>query len=197
MRSLQECQAEVFRRGERKIKQRRRRRAGLILACVPLAVCLLLLPKNSKAEKGLQDEQLAGNGISVVQVQIGDRVLTNQEDIRQFMTLMEGYSVQQSIADSGIGAIEPEAAPEAAPPPTENLDINEDAGYGVSDRDNFTDRNMTHGTDIGYTITLIMSDGTEIAYFLLENTLTDQQTGQVTVLSEQQAEALRRFIEEQ
>lgn len=191
MRSLQECQAEVFRRGERKIKQRRRRRAGLILACVPLAVCLLLLPKNSKAEKGLQDEQLAGNGISVVQVQIGDRVLTNQEDIRQFMTLMEGYSVQQSIADSGIGAIEPEAAPEDCEPPTENLDINKDA-----DAYHAADRYMAHETNKGHTITLMLSDGTQTTYFLSENRLTDLKTGQVTVLSDGQAQRLRDLIKE-
>ena len=199
MRSLQECQAEVFRRSQRKIKQRRQRIIGILLCCIPLAVCLMLLPRGNSKEERLLAELSASPSPTVVQIEISGTngsFTLRQHDISQLLGLMEGYSVQQSIADGGIGAIEPEAAPEAAPPPTENLDINEDAGYGVSDRDDFTDRNMTHGTDIGYTITLVMSDGTEIAYYLLENTLTDQQTGQVTVLSEQQAEALRRFIEE-
>lgn len=191
MRSLQECQAEVFRRGERKIKQRRRRRAGILLACVPLVVCLFLLPKGDKAEEGLKDQKL-----SVVQVQIGDLIFRDPAEIRQFMGLMEGCSVQQSIADSGLGNVEPEAAPETLPeaaPPTESPDIDEDAVF----EGNFADRHMAHETDKGHTITLMMSDGTKIAYFLLENMLTDLQTGRVTVLSTQQAQALRRFIEEQ
>ncbi len=43
MRDLMECQAEVFRRSEERIKAKKQRRKQLLMACVPLAVCVTLL----------------------------------------------------------------------------------------------------------------------------------------------------------
>lgn len=39
MRSLQECQAEVFRRSEKRIRTRRRA-IRAVMVCVPLVLCL-------------------------------------------------------------------------------------------------------------------------------------------------------------
>ena len=52
MRDLQACQAEVFRRSEARIKARKQRRKHILLACIPLALCLaLLLPGTMPASK--------------------------------------------------------------------------------------------------------------------------------------------------
>ena len=40
MRNLQECQAEVFRRSEQRIKERKKRRKHLLMLCIPLVLCL-------------------------------------------------------------------------------------------------------------------------------------------------------------
>ena len=40
MRTLQECQAEVFRRSEKRIKERKKRRKHLLMLCIPLVLCL-------------------------------------------------------------------------------------------------------------------------------------------------------------
>ena len=40
MRDLQECQAEVFRRSEQRIKARKHRRNCIVALCVPLVLCL-------------------------------------------------------------------------------------------------------------------------------------------------------------
>ena len=40
MRSLDACKAEIFRRSEEKIKQRRKTRNRVLAACVPLCLCL-------------------------------------------------------------------------------------------------------------------------------------------------------------
>lgn len=42
MRDLNECQAEVFRRSEQRIKERKQRRKHILLACVPLVLCMTL-----------------------------------------------------------------------------------------------------------------------------------------------------------
>ncbi len=40
MRSLDECKAEIFRRSERKIKQRKKTRSRILAACIPLCLCI-------------------------------------------------------------------------------------------------------------------------------------------------------------
>ena len=42
MRDLNECQAEVFRRSEKRIKQRRQHRKHILLSCIPLVLCITL-----------------------------------------------------------------------------------------------------------------------------------------------------------
>lgn len=42
MRELHECQAEVFRRSEKRIKKRKQRRKHILLACIPLVLCIAL-----------------------------------------------------------------------------------------------------------------------------------------------------------
>lgn len=56
MRDLKECQAEVFRRSEVRIKERTRRRKSILAACVPLVICLVIagatmLPDRPTADK--------------------------------------------------------------------------------------------------------------------------------------------------
>ena len=41
MRNLEECRAEIFRLGEEKIKQRRKKRLRIVAACVPLCLCVV------------------------------------------------------------------------------------------------------------------------------------------------------------
>ena len=56
MRNLDECQAEVFRRSEKRIRERKKRRNRILSVCVPLVLCaagVALLPElgtNSPAE---------------------------------------------------------------------------------------------------------------------------------------------------
>ena len=42
MRELHECQAEVFRRSEKRIKARKQHRKHILLACIPLVLCITL-----------------------------------------------------------------------------------------------------------------------------------------------------------
>lgn len=42
MRNLDECKAEIFRLGDKKIKQRKKRRMRTLSVCVPLCLCLVV-----------------------------------------------------------------------------------------------------------------------------------------------------------
>ena len=58
MRDLNECQAEVFRRSEQRIKARKQRRKHILLACVPLVLCITLLAAYSPRDtKTAADEE--------------------------------------------------------------------------------------------------------------------------------------------
>ena len=43
MRELNECKAEVFRRSEKRMKERKRRRKHILLTCIPMVLCIMML----------------------------------------------------------------------------------------------------------------------------------------------------------
>ena len=63
MRDLNECQVEVFRRSEQRIKERIKRRKHILLACVPLVLCIALLAAFSPWDtRTVAPEEPAVNG---------------------------------------------------------------------------------------------------------------------------------------
>lgn len=65
MRDLMECQAEVFRRSEKRIKAGKRRRKHMLAACIPLVLCLglVLLADGGRAgENGSALPESAADG---------------------------------------------------------------------------------------------------------------------------------------
>ena len=78
MRDLNECKAEVFRRSENRIKQRKRRRNRVLSLCIPLCLvvgALLLLPELAPNRKGtesnkVQDETSASIVCTYTRVEI-------------------------------------------------------------------------------------------------------------------------------
>ena len=194
MRTLQECQAEVFRRGQRKIKQRRKRiqrTAGILLVCVPLCLCLALLPwgsnkaemKESVQNSAVQENSLAGNGLSVSSVKVygdkGSYTLTDTGDILYLMSFIEQYPKYGITADSGTA--EPEAAPEQA----ETMAPDEDREFHRAEE-----------TLSSYTITLFMTDGSIRMYTVTDNKIASLQTDELAVLTDAQAAELLAFFAE-
>ena len=63
MREINECTAEVFRRSEKRIKERKRNRNRILMCCIPLLICITvfstaILPAMMPAKKG---ENLSDN----------------------------------------------------------------------------------------------------------------------------------------
>lgn len=194
MRSLQECQAEVFRRSERKIKQRRkriRRSAGILLACVPLCLCLALLPRGSNNAEmkesvqygAVQDNSLAESELSVSSIKIyadkGSYTLTDEGDILYLMGFIAQSPKYGFTADAGTA--EPEAAPEQA----ETMAPDEDRGLGRAEE-----------SPGSYTITLVMTDGSIRMYTVTENKIIGLQTDELAVLTDGQTAELLAFLAE-
>ena len=198
MRSLQECQAEVFRRSERKIKQRRkriRRSAGILLACVPLCLCLALLPRGSNNAEmkesvqygAVQENSLADSELSVSSIKIyadkGSYTLTDEGDILYLMSLIEQHPKYGFTADAGT--VEPEDAPETEPMQPETMAPDEDRGLGCAEE-----------SPGSYTITLVMTDGSIRMYTVTENKIIGLQTDELAVLTDGQIAELLAFLAE-
>ena len=189
MRSLQECQAEVFRRGERRIRQRKRRTIGILLACVPLCLCLALLPwgsgkketKDRVVYSSLQENSLGGSGLSVSSVKVygkkGSYTLTDTGDILYIMGFIEQYPKYSVMDDAGTD--EPEAAPEQ----TETMDV-DDAWYCYRYEE----------SPVFYTFTLFRTDGSIRMYTVTENKIVGLQTDELVILTDAQAAELLSFL---
>ncbi len=177
MRNLNECQAEVFRRSEIRIKARRQRRNRILMACIPLALCLAVsgavilrnYGDSKQAPESVQDPccgamgenenssmadfvEISGNGFS--------RYYTAAEDVQAIMTLLN-----QIISASGAGGEE---------------EIKENATYDYS----YTGSAASYG-EAGYRILIQRSDGTTAEYFLTGLLLVDQATQDSFYMSEE------------
>ena len=205
MRSLQECQTEVFRRGKEIIRRRRKRTVGILLVCVPLTAGLMLLPfDNTKEEKlpeiSLRQESAnsAAEEPALVQIEIsgndGVLYITDERVMTELMGLLAPKKLQYAMADSATGSLEPECATEE---PMEQQEIQGDgcdlSGDMAADEDNAAQR-YEEETE-SYTFTLLMEDGTEAVYVLKGGVVTDLETGEENELTDVQNEKILAFIE--
>ena len=161
-----------------------------MLVCVPLCLCLALLPWGSnKAEtkesvqySAVQENSPAGNGLSVSSVKVygdkGSYSLTDEDDILYLMSFIEQYPKYGFTADAGTA--EPESAPEQA----ETMAPDEDQKFSRAEE-----------ALSSYTITLFMSDGSIRMYTVTDNKIVGLQTDELAVLTDAQAAELRAFLD--
>lgn len=171
MRDLNECQAEVFRRSEKRIKERKQRRKHILMACIPLVLCITMfsafvLPAMMPAGSGDKnaapesfDEQYSGalgedgEGILVAgSVEVSGNGIscyyTSVEDVQSIIGLLNGI---------------------VAVPETDDADDMESNASADTSRDESYEDN-------GYKIVVKRSDGTTAEYLLIGTMLIDQAT---------------------
>lgn len=189
MRELHECQAEVFRRSEKRIKERKQRRNHMLMACIPLVLCLtifgaFLFPQMDdfkQAPESSNEHYFSGamgtdtmGGVITGSVEVSGNGISSfystEEDVLEIMRLI-----------NGIVAI----------PETES--------DGSDDRDYITDEN--HSTEQkenqkekGYTILLKRGDGSSTEYLLVGSLLIDQTTQQEYPVSEDTMKDLKNAL---
>ena len=169
MRDLMECQAEVFRRSEKRIKERKQRRNHMLMACVPVVFCAALLfalkpimPSDQKTEledstqqesTGLpeSDGMMASNSVAV----IGSGFSNN-------VTMLEDFQAITGIIES-ITA------------------VSGDRNNATTDDPLCGDASEVDGAAPmygGYLVTVIGEDGTETVYRLDGLSLVNQTTNE-------------------
>lgn len=196
MRDLKECQAEVFRRSNKRIQKRKQRTKHILLACIPVALCaLVLLP-------GVQADSMNGSAPEAAPEGAYEMV----EESKTFAIAsirVEGPGGTQNITDPErtrqLNAILLDATPdddgsEAVQETTADGKTNNRPTLGLED---YEIGGMTSGTGVvHYRITALTQDGAQTEYTLSGHHLQNLTTGNTYTLSEDQLRTLQTLLEE-
>lgn len=164
MRTLRECQAEVFRRSEERIRARRRA-ARALLVCLPLVLCiaafsLFVLPGLAAlpGEPGSKNDSASPPPV-VCRIDVtASGQTTSVTDQARIRAITDALAALSGSPDD----------------PSGGSDIPETSG--------------------GCTIALLTEDGSQTAYLLTHQTLTCRNTGRTVKLTQAQAAELTALL---
>ncbi len=181
MRNFEERKAEILRRSEERIKERRKSRRRIVACCVPLCLCIAILtaiyvPKKKEKSGNTNNygysqpaEEFPYTSLELVG---NDTELNNTADIKDI------YKIINS-------AFESDGASSA-----------QNDGKGVVNGSNKSKSlRDTYDTNALYTFKFSSSDGKQAVYTLSGNTLTDETTKTAAAISDEQLEKLYEIIE--
>ena len=193
MRELHECQAEVFRRSEKRIKERKQRRNHMLMACIPLVLCLTIfgaflfpqLDDLKQAPEGMpESETQAAMGqdenqsmtCSIVEIKVsGNGVSIRYTDVADLLLISDQLNT--------YGTREPETSGTTNEDGSDRSENADDVVGGVADSAN-----------AAYTITLVTHECEKTEYQLIGNTLLNQTTNQAYTLTYEQVKELREIL---
>ncbi len=195
MREINECTAEVFRRSEKRIKERKRNRNRILAFCIPLCLIvtvwsIMILPAMMPASKS---DNNAGEGMDImgsvdgtdasfVRVEIMSIGTATQSTIQKddATEVAQIYStLQSSFVNSGGGnkeSVDEEAEDDAL---TENKDYSQSGTTNLSS---------------GFRIIFTTDNGAQTIYSLSGDKLINEKTKQETILTEDQRSNLMNML---
>lgn len=191
MRELDECTAEVFRRGEKRIRERRRNRNRVLALCIP--VCLIVAAWSTTALPAMMPtvDRAPPTGEAVGNAEADHGCPYTAVEIQGAGMLPEWHTgkitdpaaaadmfraVRSLFEETGGNA---QNAGESAPSPEDHT---------------YHDRTDSVGTEEDCTIIFTSEEGLRAVYFLSGNTLTDADTNETVSLSDVQAAGLMAVL---
>lgn len=182
MRDFEQRKAEIFRRSEERLTQRKRRRR-MIISCVPIVICIAFLSvfklPDFKLETGKSAPDAYNQTVSAEKY-ISVRIQGKGEN-SGYNKVIEDQEIIEKIVNS-IADAESEKNSTESSEPDENKSAGapQDAVAGASP--------SRKEEDSGYTITIAVSDGSERIYTLSEDILTDEKNTRIFLTDEQFSE---------
>lgn len=178
MRELHECQAEVFRRSEKRIKERKKRRNHMLMACIPLVLCItlfgaFLFPQMNdfkQAPESSNEQFSDAMGTDAAGGLFWDSVEVSGNGISNYYTAVEDVQLIVSLINEAV------AIPETSDG-KENNDFTAEDSSSIDIQGEQKDK--------GYKILVQRSDGTSTEYQLVGSVLIDQTTQQEYPVSEE------------
>ena len=193
MRNFEERKAEVFRRSEKRIKERKARRNHILMACIPLVLCITLLgaflfpgaaPEdpsfNGSAGGGLTEEKFESLSCPIAKITVtGGNFSQTYKEVEDLLLISDQLYSYGSRGSETNGTTDDGIASEGEDR-KENAD---DVSGSVADSAN-----------IAYTITLITHEGVKTEYRLVGKTLKNLTTKQTYNLSQTQVNELYELL---
>ena len=196
MREINECTAEVFRRSEKRIKERKRNRNRILAFCIPLCLIvtvwsIMILPAMMPASKS---DNNAGEGMDIMENVDGTAAAYVRVEVMSTGTATQSailkddadevaqiyYTVQSSFVNSGGG--NKESAKEEA---EDDALTDENKDYSQSGTTNLSS---------GFRIIFSTENGAQTIYSLSGDTLINETTKQETILAEDQRSNLLNML---
>ena len=196
MREINECTAEVFRRSEKRIKERKRNRNRILAFCIPLCLIvtvwsIMILPammpankSNNAAGEGMDMAgSVDGTAAAYVRVEVMSTGTATQsailkDDADEVAQIY--YTVQSSFVNSGGG--NKESAKEEA---EDDALTDENKDYSQSGTTNLSS---------GFRIIFSTENGAQTIYSLSGDKLINETTKQETILAEDQRSNLLNML---
>ena len=193
MRNFEERKAEVFRRSEKRIKERKQRRNHILMACIPLVLCITLLgaflfpgatPEdpsfNGSAGGGLTEEKFESLSCPIAKITVtGGNFSQTYKEVEDLLLISDQLYSYGSRGSETNGTTDDGIASEGEDR-KENAD---DVSGSIADSAN-----------IAYTITLITHEGVKTEYQLVGKTLKNLTTKQTYNLSQTQVNELYELL---
>ena len=196
MREINECTAEVFRRSEKRIKERKRNRNRILAFCIPLCLIvtvwsIMILPAMMPASKS---DNNAGEGMDIMGSVDGTDTAFVRVEIMSIGTATQStilkddadevaqiyYTVQSSFVSSGEG--NKESANDKA---EDDALTEENKDYSQSGTTNLSSR---------FRIIFTTENGAQTVYSLSGDKLINETTKQETILTEDQRSNLMNML---
>ena len=184
MREINECTAEVFRRSEKRIKERKRNRNRILMCCIPFLICITIfsaaiLPAMMPAKKGenLSDNcsDMAGNAdgtnVAYVSVEVINVGTATQSTILKDEVAQICYTLRSAFENSGGGN-------------KESVNDMENDG-SVEDNKDFSQSGTTNLSS-EFRIIFTTENGSQTIYYLSGYKLINETTKQETLLTADQ-----------
>ena len=193
MRNFEERKAEVFRRSEKRIKERKQRRNHLIMACLPLVLCITILgaflftggtPEdpgfNGAAGGGLTEEKFESLSCPIAKITItGGNFSQTYREVEDLLLISDQLYSYGLRGNETNGTTDDSIAAEG-----DDRKENADDIYG----------NITDHSNVAYTITLVTHEGVKTEYRLVGKTLENLTTKQTYHLSQTQVNELYELL---
>lgn len=192
MRDLQECQAEVFRRSEKRINEIKQRRKHALVACVPLALCLAVISVFAFPE--MKPTDIHGEGVTTNPAyEMFATTAGNDVTLERFAGSVnisgKGISLSYTSEDTVQGIIQmlDQIVFDSEKNDVDqfrDFTINQDVSTGVCESNKKK----------GYKIFIKRNDETSAEYLLLGSLLIDQNTQKQFRMDEETYVALKNAL---
>lgn len=199
MRDFEQRKAEIFRRSEERLTQRKRRRR-MIISCVPIVICIAvlsvvhvpdLIPTINTEGKSQVEENRDTSSVqtdetksySAVKVQARSentefyREFEEPESVEKIVNTIEKYNCEKNNASASTEA-ETDYDNAAAGGATMAAELPEDK------------------KEDGYRITVVSSDGSERVYTIADGYLRDLTNGKKVFLTKEQVSEISSLLED-